>query len=210
MKRRQVLVSGLALALLAALPRRTRAAELPPGLDPVTGLFADDRTLGDPAAPVVLIEYASLTCPHCATFHLEVLPRLEADWIASGRLLFVYRHFPLNAPALRAALLAECLESEAFFAFIERLYRDQKLWIGTTEVRAGLFAIAQQAGFDEARFEACANDQAMLDKLLGRLVYWRRIYALNETPTVFVDGERVERPHDYEALSRIIEAAQGD
>jgi protein-disulfide isomerase len=210
MKRRQVLRSGLALALLAALPRRAGADELPPGLDPVTGLFADDRALGDPAAPVVLIEYASLSCPHCASFHAKVLPRLKADWIDSGRLLFVYRHFPLDAPALRAALLAECLEGEAYFAFIERLYRDQQLWIQTSEVRAALFAIAQQAGFDEARFESCANDQAMIDRIVAQLDYGRRTYGLRETPTVIVEGALVEDPHDYEALDRILEAAQGD
>jgi protein-disulfide isomerase len=205
MRRRQILASGLALAALAAVPlRRSLSDGLPPGLDPATGLFADDRTLGDPAAPVVLIEYASLSCPHCATFHAKVLPRLKADWIDSGRLLYVYRHFPLDAPAL----LAECLDGEAYFAFLDRLYRDQLLWIETNEVRAALFAIAEPAGFDEARFEACANDQATIDRIVGRLQYAIATYGLKATPTVIVQGVPVERPQDYEALSRIIEAAQ--
>jgi len=211
MRRRQVLMSGLALAGLAGLPWQGAAADddLPPGLDPATGLFADDRRLGDPAAKVVLIEYASLSCPHCATFHAKILPRLQADWIDSGRLLYVYRHFPLNAPALRAALLAECLKGEAFFRFIEQLYREQPLWIETDEVKAALFVIAQQAGFDEARFEACANDQAMIDRIVGRLDYAIDAYGVKATPSVIVDGTPVARPLDYEALTRIIEAAQG-
>src|SRR5690625_1142278 len=106
---------------------------LPPlvgGLPRVAGAQAnlreEDRILGDPDAPLTIIEYASLTCPHCANFHLDVLPQVKEEWIDSGRASLVYRHFPLDNVALSAALVAEAMPSDrAFFGFLNVLFDTQ-------------------------------------------------------------------------------------
>ena len=212
MNRRQILLGGLGVgvtaATLPALSWRVLAADPPAGLDPATGLFLDDRTLGSPAAKAVLIEYASLSCPHCANFHQTILPRLRTDWIETGKLLYVYRHFPLNAPALWAAMVTECQQGDAFFGLLDLLFQQQQAWLTAEDTADALFKVAQLAGFDQARFDQCANDEDMLNKILDRVDYATATYDVKGTPTVILNGEKVQ-PSSYEELSAAIEALQG-
>jgi len=212
MNRRQILLGGLGVgvtaATLPALSWRVLAADPPAGLDPATGLFLDDRTLGSPAAKAVLIEYASLSCPHCANFHQTILPRLRTDWIETGKLLYVYRHFPLNAPALWAAMVTECQQGDAFFGLLDLLFQQQQAWLTAEDTADALFKVAQLAGFDQARFDLCANDEDMLNKILDRVDYATATYDVKGTPTVILNGEKVQ-PRSYEELSAAIEALQG-
>jgi len=210
MHRRRFLFSTLAVGLVAPLAdgRFALAADPPAGLDQATGLFIDDRTLGSREAPAVMIEYASLSCPHCAEFNAEFMPRLETDWIETGKLLFVYRHFPLNAPALWGALAAECLEGQAFFAFVDMLFKQQRNWVGAEDPAAALFELAQLAGFDRSRFDRCVDDQATLDKILDRMDYATSTYDVQGTPTIVLNGTKIGA-RTYEELSEAIAAIVG-
>lgn len=212
MNRRQILLGGLGLGVAAAsLPlagRLALAADPPAGLDPATGLFLDDRTLGNPAAKAVMIEYASLSCPHCAHFNETIMPSLKTDWIGSGKLLYVYRHFPLNAPALWAAMVSECLQGEAFFGFIDLVFKQQAEWLTAEDTAGALFKVAQLAGFDQARFDQCVNDEAVLNKILDRVDYATATYDIKGTPTIILNGEKVQ-PKTYEDLSKAIQILQG-
>lgn len=212
MNRRQILLRGLGFGLVAtALPvlsGRVLAEDPPAGLDPATGLFLDDRTLGSTTAKVVLIEYASLSCPHCANFHATILPRLKTDWIETGKLLYVYRHFPLNAPALWAAMLADCQQGDGFFGMLDLLFQQQQAWLTAEDTAGALFKVAQLAGFDQARFDACVNDEAALNKILDRVDYATATYDIQGTPTVILNHEKVQ-PRSYEDLSKAIEILQG-
>ena len=207
MKRRDVIVRGLALAAilsgLVAPLKDVRAADAPAGLDPATGLFLDDRVLGNPNAKAVLIEYASLSCPHCASFNNTIMPKLRAEWIDTGKLLYVYRHFPLNAPALWAAMAAECRQGESFFGFIDMLYQQQPKWLTADDPKVALFEIAQLAGFDQAVFDQCLNDDAMLNKILDRIDYASATYDIKGTPTIILNGQIVDAD-EYDALSDAI------
>ncbi len=211
MNRRQILLSALGAGVAtAALPLLSgRAfANTPAGLDPATGLFLDDRAKGDPNAKAVLIEYASLSCPHCATFNNTIVPRLKTDWIDTGKLLYVYRHFPLNAPALWAAMAAECLQGDAFFGFIDTLFQQQSKWLTAEDTAGAIFEIAQLAGFDQARFDQCVNDEAMLNKILDRVDYATETYNVQGTPTIILNGQKIQ-PRSYEELSDAIGAIAG-
>lgn len=212
MNRRQILLGGLGFGLVAtalpALSGRVLAADPPAGLDPATGLFLDDRVLGNTAAKVVLIEYASLSCPHCANFHATILPRLKTDWIETGKLLYVYRHFPLNAPALWAALVTECQQGESFFGMLDLLFAQQQQWLTAEDTAGELFKVSQLAGFDQARFDQCMNDEAALNKILDRVDYATATYDIKGTPTIILNGEKVQ-PKSYEELSKAIEILQG-
>lgn len=221
MKRRQILLGGLGFGLIAATApvtlRSLRAegeasaetasgAELQP--DPATGLFADDRTLGDPAAPVTMIEYASLSCPHCASFHQTILPKLKSEWIETGKLYYVYRDFPLNAPALWAAMVANCLEGDRYFAFLNLLYENQSSWLGAEDPAAALFEYAQLAGFSRERFDSCVNDEAELNRIIARIEHAQATYDVSSTPTVILNGEKVQ-PGSYDELAEMIGELQG-
>lgn len=127
--RRQALMGLAAVPLAAGLATEARAQEVEDLQADSRGLFPDDRTMGAMDAPAVLIEYASLSCPHCARFHTQLLPEMKRDWIDSGKLLYVYRDFPLNAPALWAAMVALCLEGDSYFAFLDILYQQQDNWL---------------------------------------------------------------------------------
>lgn len=211
MHRRDVLQRGFGLLMAlgggSVLAGRVVAEGSPEGLDPGTGLFVDDRVLGNPDAKVVLIEYASLSCPHCAAFSATIMPKLKTDWIDTGKVFYVYRHYPLNAPALWGAMVAECLQGPAFFAFIDILFKQQQQWLAAEDIKAALFELAQFAGFDKARFDKCAEDEAMLDKILGRMEHGGTTYDIQGTPTVVVNGEVLDHVESYEELLLAIEDA---
>lgn len=214
MKRRQILLGGLGFGLIAAVSPLTArglraegedAAAMTP--DPATGLFPDDRTLGDPAAPATLIEYASLSCPHCANFHATILPKLKSEFVETGKLYYVYRDYPLNGPALWAAMAANCLEGDRYFAFLNLLYENQSSWLGASDPVAALFEYAKLAGFSQERFDQCVNDESELNRIIARIEYAQETYDVTGTPTVILNGEKVS-PASYEDLAEMIEDAQ--
>jgi protein-disulfide isomerase len=206
MNRRQILVGALAgagfltLSPLRLLAQSTVVLEA----DPATGLFPTDRILGDPdTAKATLIEYASLSCPHCAAFHKTILPSLKSEWIQQGKLLYVYRDFPLNAPALWAAMVANCMEGERYFAFIDLLYQNQDAWLGASDIPAALKQYAQVAGMDDATFDRCINDATEIDRIVAHVEYAQATYGVDSTPAVILNGSRV-KPGSYEELSQMI------
>lgn len=213
MNRRQILVGALAgagLLTLAPLSRRARADEpIKLEADPATGLFPNDRMQGNrETAKAILIEYASLSCPHCANFHKTIMPSLKADWIDSGKLLYVYRDFPLNAPALWAAMVANCLQGDRYFAFIAMLYQNQETWLGASDINAALKQYAQLAGMDDATFDTCINDAKEIDRIVAGVEYAQATYGVDSTPAVILNGSRV-KPRSYEELSQMLADATG-
>jgi len=211
MHRRQILVGALAgAALLSLAPLGLRAQQGEPLVaDPTTGLFPNDRVQGNrETAKAILIEYASLSCPHCAHFHETIMPSLKADWIDSGKLLYVYRDFPLNAPALWAAMVANCLQGDRYFAFIGMLYQNQKSWVEASDVAAQLRGYAQAAGMDDATFDTCINDAKEIDRIVAGVEYAQATYGIDGTPAVILNGNRV-KPQNYEELSQMLADATG-
>ncbi len=152
-RRQFVLTSGL-LALAPGLVQSAAAQER----------FAV-KVLGDPAAPVEIREYSSLTCPHCRTFHLETLPRVKADYIDTGKAKLVYRDFPLDLRAWLASAVAHCAGPERFFTFLGVLYEEQERWATAPTNRAARRRM-REGGLPEMWREAGRNDQE-LDSLLS-------------------------------------------
>ncbi|GAB5468542.1 MAG: hypothetical protein Kilf2KO_15720 [Rhodospirillales bacterium] len=208
MTRRQAVAGLTAVPLLGGLAARAQAQEVVPLRADDRGLLPDDRTMGDRDAPAVLIEYASLSCPHCARFHTQLLPQVKSDWIDQGKLLYVYRDFPLNAPALWAAMVALCLEGDAYFGFLDILYQQQNNWLRAEDPGLALFELSQVAGFDRERFETCVGDEATFDRLVMGIEYAEATYGVNATPTLVLNGEKVS-PNGYQDLSDLIAEGQG-
>lgn len=197
-----LLPSSLALA-------QDGAAGDSPAFDPkVVG--EGERVLGEADAPITIIEYASLTCGHCARFHTETLPEVKKQWIETGKARLVYRHFPLDRLALIAAVAADCLKSDkAFFAYIGTLFQEQGTWARAEDPVSALAQRAALAGLDRAQFDACVNDQAATDALLNRVIASRDTYGIEATPTLIVNERKVEGALPYDEFAEVLEKAQG-
>ncbi len=166
-------------------------------------VFEDDRILGSAEAPITIIEYSSLTCPHCAAFHADALPQIKKTWIADGRARLVYRHFPLDAAALRAAAVANCIEGARYFGFLDLLFKSQKRWAKSGNPLKELGQMARLAGLSEEKFRACANDEAEMDRILERRQDGVTTYEVQSTPTLIVNGRKVEGARGFEYLEKI-------
>ncbi len=166
-------------------------------------IFEDDRILGSAEAPITIIEYSSLTCSHCAAFHADTLPQIKETWIADGRARLVYRHFPLDGNALRAAAVANCIEGERYFGFLDLLFKSQKRWAGSGDPRKALGQMARLAGLSQEKFEACANDEAEMDRILERRQNGIQTYGVESTPTLIVNGRVVSGARSFDYMENI-------
>lgn len=170
-------------------------------------LHEDDHILGDAAAPVTIIEYASLTCSHCANFHIDTLPRVKSNWIDSGRARLVYRHYPLDQLALRAAALAECVQGDGFFGFLDVLFANQSRWSHSDDPATVLQQYAALAGLSPSDSQVCISDEATIDRILSRQTEGRDKYKVASTPSFVVNGTSVVGGRTYEDFNAILETA---
>jgi len=149
-----------------------------------------DMSLGDEKAPVTIIEYASMTCPHCANFHETTFPELKKKYIDTGKVRFIFREFPLDQLAAAAFMLARCGGKERYFPMVETLFQQQRTWAVQRPLQP-LMAIGKQAGLSESGFNECLKNQQVLDGIED--VRKRAAEKLNvqSTPTFFVNGKQL-------------------
>jgi protein-disulfide isomerase len=208
--RRSLLAASALLAAAPAVaqraaprPERTLVgAELAALQTPDEGL--EERVLGSPDAKVTLIEYASMTCPHCATFHNDVLPVLKSRYVDSGQMRVVFRHFLLNILDAGASMLARCAPTERYFPMIDVLFQQQRQWAAASDPVASLRAIARQAGFSQESFDACLRDQALLDRLNAARDRGAQRFGVSSTPTLFINGQMYRGALRVEEIEAII------
>ena len=149
-----------------------------------------DIVIGNPDAPVTMVEYASLSCPHCAKFHNEVLPALKKDLVSQGDLRLVFRHFPLNAPALKAAQAVECAPADKRPALLDSFFKTQGDWAFNSAYKEAISATALELGVSGAEFEACMNDTDVENRILQTRQIAEDKLLVDSTPTMFVGTER--------------------
>jgi protein-disulfide isomerase len=166
-----------------------------------------DHVIGDPDAPITMVEYASLTCPHCATFHEETLPKLKENFIEPGKVKLVFRHYPLDKRALRAALLTECFEGERFFTVLGILFKQQESWARAQNPDEHFRKLGGMAGLGADKIESCLNDGDTRDAILQTQLKAREQAGIRSTPSFIVDGETVAGNPGYEALAEKLRQA---
>lgn len=177
-----------------------------PVAEPARGveIAETDRVYGDPNAPIVIVEYASLTCPHCADFHNEVWPRLKESFVEPGHVRLVYRDFPLDQLALRAAGLARCVEGDAYFGFLDMLYGSFESWTRAPDPLGALARLGRLAGLSEARVQSCLEDEAALDRVIEERLAGERLFQVNSTPTFVIDGRVYRGKLTYEQMAEVL------
>jgi protein-disulfide isomerase len=177
-----------------------------------------DMVLGDDKAPVTIIEYASMTCPHCAAFHAQTYPELKKRFIDTGKVRFIFREFPLDQLAAAGFMLARCstqemkpsepgsegakIAAQRYYAMVDTLFAKQRDWVVQRPL-APMLAIAKQAGFSEDSFNACLKNQAVLDGIKevgergGKM-------GVNSTPTFFINGKKLSGSQSIEDFEKAI------
>jgi protein-disulfide isomerase len=158
-----------------------------------------DHVLGDPNAPITLIEYASLTCPHCAHFSVAVLPELKKKWIDTGKVKLIYRDFPLDQTALKAAQLAECAGKDKYFGVIDMIFETQPKWATASDPIADLSKSLRIAGMGENEVKACLANDAVAN---GVVADYRggETMGVNSTPTLFINGQEFKGARSVEEM----------
>ena len=163
-----------------------------------------DRVLGEPEAPITIIEYASLTCPHCAHFAGAVLPKLREKWIDTGKAKLILRDFPLDEAALRAAMLARCAPPERFYPLVDTFFETQEKWVVAKDWQTALQRIAQLAGVSKKKFEACVADKALEDQVAQSRLTAATKFGVNSTPTFFINGKKFEGEPTIEGFEQLL------
>lgn len=144
----------------------------------------DDRAIGRADAPVTIIEYASLTCPHCRKFHTEVLPTVKRELIDTGKARIIYRDYPIDNYALKAAMMARCAPNEKYFDLIEVLFQNQEKWTKSDNPLKAIAQYGNLAGMDDEFIASCMTNAELESALLKRQQDGRTLYKVMATPTL--------------------------
>lgn len=184
----------------------TQTGQAPADLKPIDSPLAkaqpDDLVEGDANAPITMIEYSSLSCPHCARFQRDVLPEIKKDFIDTGKVKLIQRDFPLNKPAVLAAQFAHCAGPMRYFAIVDVLFKSQDQWL-VENAPDKLAEIAATAGMDRPTFDACLANKDIEAKIVATRKAGEDAFGINATPTFIINGVKVEGEQSYDDLKAL-------
>jgi protein-disulfide isomerase len=162
-----------------------------------------DMIQGSETAPVTIVEYASLTCPHCREFAVKTFPELKKRYIDTGKVRFIFREFALNDVDLLAVVTARCAPKDRYFPLVETLFEKQEMWAVNNPVPP-LLGIAKQAGFTDESFKACASNQQVIEGVKAQRDTGSKL-GVNSTPTFFINGEKHVGGMPIEQMEKLIQ-----
>jgi protein-disulfide isomerase len=188
----------LALLLALTLPQSAAIAETA-----IKDMMAD-RPMGQESAPVTVIEYASMTCPHCASFNNDILPIVKKELIDTGKMKYVFRDFPLDRYAVKAAMLSRCAPADKYHEIVDAIYKQQKDWTRETNPIEGLTKIGRAAGMDEGTIGMCMGMADLEDAILAGMQSAQRDYKISSTPT-FLYMQNGKMLDQFPAFTALVE-----
>jgi protein-disulfide isomerase len=165
----------------------------------------EERAIGDPNAPVTIIEYSSLSCPHCASFHSDVLPGLKERYIETGKVRMVFRDFPLNESAVDAAVIAHCSGPDRYVGFRDVLFQTQDSWSTAENARDQLKQLGKLGGLSDDQMDACLSDETMVNGVLQSRLDGQNEHKVQSTPTFVIDGQTYPGSRSVEEFAKIID-----
>ncbi len=171
---------------------------------PSAAMALDEIVLGNPDAPVTMIEYASLTCPHCGAFHNETLPILKREYIDTGKLKIFLRPFPFDGVATAGSMLVYCVAPEMRLNFLTMLFERQSVWLVSPEPIKELEKLARFAGLSEMDFRVCLKDEAIFNGIRDIQKAAHEREKVQSTPTFFIRGERIEGNQSVDVFRDVI------
>ena len=164
--------------------------------------------LGNDQAPIKIKIFSSLTCPHCANFHIKVVPELKREYIDSGKAQIIFIDFPLDEAAFNAAKLLHCSDKEKQIKFLDIIYETQNKWIkgsNINDINNNLKKIVKNLGISSNQFDECLNDDAIGDKILNSRIDGQQKYSINATPTIIINEKKHEGPTTFKNIKKKIE-----
>lgn len=165
----------------------------------------EEKVLGQADAPVTIVEYASMTCSHCATFTVNTLPVIEEKYIKTGKVRLIFREFPFDPRATAAFMLARCAPDDRYFPMVDVLFKQQMQWAAANDAQAALLQISKLAGFTQESFNACLTNQQLLDDVNAVRERGAEL-GVNATPTFFINGQKYSGALSVEQMSAIIDS----
>jgi protein-disulfide isomerase len=208
--RRNALLAAATIPALAALPRIALAQAPKPGR---RGRYRradgsrplEEQVEGAEDAPITVVEYASMTCGHCRSFHVNTWPAIKENYVDTGKVRFILREFPFDPRAAAAFMLARCAPGGKYFPMVDVLFKQQDVWARAENARAPLENIAKLAGFTQESFEACLTNQELLDDINAVRERGAAEFGVNATPTFFINGKKYAGALTVEQMSAIFD-----
>ena len=177
--------------------------------------YADDPTTqnnlvveGSDDAAVKIKVFSSLTCPHCATFHIKVVPEIKKKFIESGKVQLIFIDFPLDQAAFNASKLLHCVNKKEQITFLDTIYKNQNEWTtgsNINEINNNLKKIVQILGISSTQFDECLNDDVIEDKILNSRIDGHQKYSINSTPTIIINEKKLEGSASFKNIKKKIE-----
>lgn len=207
LERRNLVIGGSALLFLAASGVRPARAETVDVAELMKPSKLGDIAMGAENAPVTIVEYASMTCSHCADFTIHIFPEIKKRYIDTGKVRFILREFPLDPLAAGTFMLARCAAKsgkDKYYAMVDTLFEQQRKW-AVKDPLPPLLEIAKQAGFTQETFDACLKNQQILDGLEEIRKRAAEEFKVDSTPTFFINGERLRGAQPFADFEKVIE-----
>ena len=164
--------------------------------------------LGNSDAPVKIKIFSSLTCPHCASFHIEVVPKIVKNYVNSGSVQLIFIDFPLDQAAFNASKLLNCIDQKKQIEFLDIIYENQKKWtsgVDLNEINNNLKKIVKNLGIDSNQFKKCLNNDVISDKILNGRIEAQKKYSINSTPTIVINEEKFNKNGNFKNIKKKID-----
>ena len=168
----------------------------------------DFVVLGNSDAPVKIKIFSSLTCPHCANFHIEVVPKIVKNYVNTGSVQLIFIDFPLDQAAFNASKLLNCIDQKKQIEFLDIIYEDQEKWtsgIDLNEINNNLKKIVRNLGIDSGQFNKCLNNDVISDKILNGRIEAQKKYSINSTPTIVINEEKFNKNGNFKNIKKKID-----
>ena len=164
--------------------------------------------LGSNDAQVKIKIFSSLTCPHCANFHIKVVPEIKKNYIDAGKVQLIFIDFPLDQAAFNASKLLHCLDEKKQIAFLDTIYEKQEVWTSGSninEINDNLKKIVKDLGINSSHFDKCLNNEIISDKILNARIDGHQKYSINSTPTIIINEKKLEGSANFKNIKKKIE-----
>ena len=180
---------------------------LPISATTVLEVTKDDFVVGDKNAPVTIIEYASLSCSHCADFHNNTLEDLIKEYVDTGKARIVFRDFPFNYPALLGSMVLRCIPEDVRYDYMNALFQLQQKWVVRENAKSTqeLYKIMQSGGMTKEEFETCTNNVELENTILQALIAAQNEFNIQSTPSFLINGNLVEGNKSIKEFRQIID-----
>ena len=172
----------------------------------ILDITENDFIIGDPNAPITIIEYASLSCSHCASFHNDTLSDLKKEFIDTGKANMVFRDFPFNFPALLGSMILQCVPINLRYDYMNALFQLQSSWVNQENAKttAELYKIMQSGGMSKEEFDNCLSNKDLEDKILQGVINAQNEFKIRSTPSFLINGNLIEGNKSIKEFRQII------